>query len=109
MFNESLTQLGLSKKEALLYLLLLRNGPSPASLLAKRLGMKRVSLYPILEALGLHGLVSFEQTPLGRRYISHDPVCLLDLLERENADIKYRMDLAKQCVQQLRELIVWKS
>lgn len=107
MFNENLTQLGLSEKEALLYLTLLRNGPSPVSLLAKRIGLKRVSLYPVLEALELRGLLAFEQTPVGRRYIPHDPVCLLDLLEQESADLKYRIDLAKKCVEELHKLAVW--
>ncbi len=107
MFNENLTQLGLSEKEALLYLTLLRNGPSPVSLLAKRLGLKRVSLYPVLEALELRGLLAFEQTPVGRKYIPHDPICLLELLEQESADLKYRMSLAKKCVEELHELAVW--
>lgn len=101
MYNENLTQLGLSEKEALLYLLLLRNGPSPASSLAKRLQIKRVSLYPVLESLTERGLVDYEQTPLGRRYIPHDPVCLLDLLEKESAELRHRLEIAKKCVEKL--------
>lgn len=101
MFNVNLTELGLSEKEALLYLLLLRSGPSPASCLAKRLQIKRVSLYPVLESLTERGLVAYEQTPTGRKYISHDPVCLLDLLEKESAQIRHRMEIAKRCIEKL--------
>jgi sugar-specific transcriptional regulator TrmB len=103
---ENLTKLGLSEKEALLYLLLLRNGPAPASILAKRLKIKRVSLYPIAEALMARGLATFETTPVGRRYIPYDPECLLEILEKENSELRYRMDLARRCIDQLRSLSV---
>ncbi|MFA6024613.1 MAG: helix-turn-helix domain-containing protein [Candidatus Gracilibacteria bacterium] len=109
MFNENLTCLGLSEKEAMLYLLLLRNGPAPATLLAKRLGIKRVSLYPVLSALLERGLISFEQTKFGRKYLPHDPECLLDFLEEERAELIHRMDLAKSCILQLHEFSVWQK
>ncbi len=107
MFDENLTILGLSKKEALLYTLLLRNGPAPASSLAKRLQIKRVSAYPLLESLEAKGLVTFEETKLGRKYFPHDPECLLDSLEQQNAELKYRMELAKKCIQQFHEMSIW--
>ena len=106
MFNVNLTELGLSEKEALLYLLLLRSGPSPASSLAKRLQIKRVSLYPVLESLTERGLVDYEQTSLGRRYIPHDPICLIDLLEKETAEVRHRMEIAKMCVEKLQGWII---
>lgn len=107
MFNENLLQLGLSKKEAMLYLLLLRNGPAPVSCLAKRLELKRVSLYSILESLELKGLISIQETEQGRRYLPHDPECLLDGLEKQQIELKYRLELAKECVEQLQGLSVW--
>lgn len=106
MFNVNLTELGLSEKEALLYLLLLRSGPSPASSLAKRLQIKRVSLYSVLESLTERGLVAYEQTPLGRKYIPHDPICLLELLEKESAAVRHRLEIAKSCVEKLQTWIV---
>lgn len=107
MFNENLVQLGLSKKEAMLYLLLLRNGPAPVSSLAKRLELKRVSLYSILESLELKGLISVQKTQNGRRYLPHDPECLLDGLEKEQIQLKYRFELAKECVEKLQDFSIW--
>ncbi len=106
MFNVNLTELGLSEKEALLYLLLLRNGPSPASSLAKRLQIKRVSLYSVLESLTERGMVAYEQTPLGRKYIPHDPICLLELLEKESAEVRHRLEIAKRFVEKLQAWVV---
>lgn len=109
MFNENLLQLGLSKKEVMLYLLLLRNGPAPVSSLAKRLELKRVSLYSILESLELKGLISIQETERGRRYLPHDPECLLEGLEKQQIELKYRFELAKECVEQLQGFSVWQQ
>lgn len=100
MFHQ-LTQLGLTAKEATLYMTMLRMGPSPVSTLAKRSNIKRVSLYSILNSLCERGLVTFEQSKTGRRYIPYDPESLLYNLERESAQIKFRMQVAKDCIQEL--------
>lgn len=101
MFVENLIQLGLSDKEARLYLLLLGVGPSQVSSLAKRALMKRVTVYSVLDSLCLRGLVTYEEATVGRRYIAYDPECLLDSLEKEKAELKWRMELAKDCIQKL--------
>lgn len=98
---ENLTKLGFSEKEAMVYMVLLRNGPALASTLAHRTGLKRVSVYSILDALSARGLVSFEFTDLGRRYLPHDPECLLYKLEEEKAQLQVKLDLAKDCIQSL--------
>lgn len=100
MFHQ-LTQLGLTEKEATLYMTMLRIGPSPVSTLAKRSNIKRVSLYSILNSLCERGLITFEQSKMGRRYIPYDPESLLYNLERESAQIKFRMQVAKDCIQEL--------
>lgn len=101
MFVESLVKLGLSEREASLYLLLLQIGPSQVSSLAKRAQVKRVSVYSVLASLELRGLVTFEQTRLGKRYLAHDPECLLYFLEQEKAELKCRINLARECIQKL--------
>ncbi len=101
---ENLTKLGFSEKEAKIYLILLRNGPALASTLAARTGLKRVSVYSILDGLCSRGVVSYEATELGRRYLPHDPECLLYSLEREKAELQVKWDLAKECVNSLAEI-----
>jgi sugar-specific transcriptional regulator TrmB len=101
MFVDNLMQLGFSQREAEVYLMLLRIGPSPASSLAQRVGMKRATVYSVLEALLERGLVTFEQDENYRKYIPHDPECLLFGLEKQNAELKFRMNLAKACIENL--------
>ncbi len=56
-FIESIEKIGLSHKEASVYLALLRAGQSSASLVAKNSGLKRPTTYLILEDLRKRGMV----------------------------------------------------
>ena len=98
---ESLMQLGFTEKEAMVYLILLRIGPAPASLVAKRLDIKRATAYAVLNSLCQRGIVSFEEMSNGRRFIPHDPECILYNLEKQESELKFRMQVAKNCVEKL--------
>ncbi len=98
---ESLMQLGFTEKEAMVYLILLRMGPSPASMVAKRLDIKRATAYAVLNSLCQRGIVSFEELSNGRRFIPHDPECILYNLEKQESELKFRMQVAKNCVVKL--------
>jgi sugar-specific transcriptional regulator TrmB len=52
-------QLGLSEKEAAVYIACLKCGQSPVSVIAKKAQYNRVTTYDILERLNINGLVSF--------------------------------------------------
>lgn len=58
MLNSFFLKLGLTKNEQEIYLYLLGNGSSIASLIAKRLGIKRVTVYAVLETLNKKQLVN---------------------------------------------------
>ena len=98
---ENLMQLGFTEKEAMVYLTLLRLGPSPVSLIAKRLSIKRVSAYYVLNSLCEKGIITFEQGGNGRKFIPHDPECILYNLEKQELDLKTRMQVAKKCIDKL--------
>ena len=98
---ENLTKLGFTEKEAKVYLVLLRHGPALASTLACRTGLKRVSVYGVLDALHAKGLISFENTQNGRRYLPHDPECILYDLEQAKAELQIKWELARDCVRSL--------
>lgn len=98
---EYLMQLGFTEKEASVYLMLLRMGPLPASSIAKRLSIKRVTAYSVLNSLCERGVVSFEEMKQGRRFIPHDPEAILYNLEKQESEIRFRMQVAKTCVQKL--------
>lgn len=101
MLLNALVQLGLSEKEASVYMMLLRVGASPVSTLAKRLQMKRVTTYSVLDSLKRKGYVTFQKRGACRKYIPQDPECILEDLERRNEQLRVKLSLAKDCVQRL--------
>jgi sugar-specific transcriptional regulator TrmB len=92
MYREELQRLGFSPKEATVFLTLLRLGPSAASTLARTTGIKRTSIYDVLNSLMERSLVhSFKQ---GRHtYFVVDDVNELYLQEKQ------KTQLAKELVE----------
>jgi hypothetical protein len=107
MFIESLKKLGFSEREAQVYLTLLKVGPSPASTLASRVGMKRVTVYNVLDALRERGIVTFGYSGKCRKYIPHGPECLLKDLEQESLDLEGKLMFAKKFVSNLKKDFKW--
>lgn len=101
---DKLLQLGFSENEAIVYLMLLRIGPSPASSIATRLGMNRVTVYAILNSLCHRGLASYQEGKQKKNFIPHDPECLLYLVEKEQSKLKFRIKLAKECIENLQNV-----
>lgn len=85
---KSVEDLGLSQKEARVYLANLSLGPATVQQIADQSGIKRVTTYVILEALASLGLVS--QSAQGRKtfFNAEDPVALRRLLEKKQEEIK---------------------
>lgn len=81
-------ELGLSNKEARVYLACLALGPSPVQKIADESGIKRVTTYVILESLVGLGLVS--QTSKGKKtyFIAEDPINLERLLDKREQEIQ---------------------
>lgn len=102
---EHLTQLGLTSKEARLYVMLHRIGPSMASSLAQRVSLNRVTTYTVLDALCRKGLVIFRENEKGRTYISQDPEALFHPLEEEKMSLQNKWQVAELCVKKLQKPI----
>jgi sugar-specific transcriptional regulator TrmB len=81
-------ELGLSNKEARVYLASLGLGPASVQKIADEAGIKRVTTYVILESLVGLGLVS--QTVKGKKtyFVAEDPVNLERLIERRRQELK---------------------
>jgi len=99
-------EIGLSNKEAKVYVACLKTGPSPVQRIADQSGIKRVTTYVILESLVGLGLVS--QSVKGKKtyFIAEEPSNLrrlLDKREQELADQKANFE------QVLPELLTLKS
>ena len=79
----SVEELGLSQKEAMVYLACLSLGPAAVQKIADQSGIKRVTTYVILESLVNLGLVS--QSTKGKKtlFIAEQPSSLRRLLEKK--------------------------
>ncbi|HSX02322.1 MAG TPA: helix-turn-helix domain-containing protein [Candidatus Saccharimonadia bacterium] len=81
-------ELGLSNKEARVYVACLKVGPSPVQRIADQSGIKRVTTYVILESLVGLGLVS--QSIKGKKtyFIAEEPLNLQRLIQKREQELK---------------------
>jgi sugar-specific transcriptional regulator TrmB len=73
MLQNELEKLGFEAKEAQLYLALLELGEGDIADIARKSGLKRTTVYHILEDLKTRGLVSQSKKGKKTRYIAEDP------------------------------------
>lgn len=78
-----LKELGLSEQEAQTYLTLLKLNGSIASAIAKEMGIKRTTIYPILKSLATNGAVSVYFRKNTRFYYAIQPHKLSSLFEKK--------------------------
>jgi sugar-specific transcriptional regulator TrmB len=106
MIESFLQSLGLTDSETRVYLYLLTHGESIASIIAKRLGIKRASVYQVLESLEAKGLiVEFNKNNVAH-FDSVDPEDLVGLCEQrvyEMQRLKQKAEVLKGELKQLRE------
>ena len=100
----NLEDLGLSEKEARVYLANLNLGPSSVQRIAEHAEIKRVTTYVILEALVNLGLVS--QSTKGKKtlFIAEDPVSLSRLIAKREAELNEQKQNFDAILPQLKNL-----
>ena len=81
-------ELGLSNKEALVYVANLMLGPSSVQRIADQAGIKRVTTYVILESLIGLGLISQSMKGKKTYFIAEEPTNLERLLDKREAELK---------------------
>jgi len=97
-------ELGLSNKEARVYVAALKLGPSPVQRIADQSGIKRVTTYVILESLVGLGLVS--QSIKGKKtyFVAEEPTNLARLLEKREHELKEQKHNFDMVLPQLQSL-----
>lgn len=93
-FVEKIKQMGLSSKQAALYLAGLESGPASLSELAKESGIKRPTAYRVMEDLENQGL--FSKVAKGKKYYyqAEDPETVLGLYKiRQDAFVRLLPEL----------------
>jgi sugar-specific transcriptional regulator TrmB len=87
MNDELLQQAGLTKTEAAIYVLLVKNSPATPPRLADLAGESRTNTYKLLETLEEKGLVARDDSQKKLRYWANNPSNLLDGLKKRRAEV----------------------
>jgi len=83
MFEKYLQQIGLSEKEAEIYVALLQSDNASVNDLAQKTKVNRTTIYPVLETLAQKGLVSEIQIDKKTHYQAEPPERLETFVERQ--------------------------
>ncbi|MBL4694768.1 hypothetical protein JKY72_05365 [Candidatus Gracilibacteria bacterium] len=83
-----LTNIGLSEKEARVYLSCIEKGTAPVSEVAKGAAINRVTCYDILEKLKKKGLVSYFTKQKIKYFTATSPETLVDEYEKRSNDLR---------------------
>jgi len=103
-FLSSLSALGLSDKEAGVYLALLRLGPSIVSAVARESGVNRATAYVILDTLITKGLARISGKEPKQEYVAESPDTLVVLLKKQAEEAKRKHETAEALALELKSL-----
>lgn len=87
----SLQYLGLSEKEARVYLVLIELGTTTAPMIAKKSGVKRPTVYVLLDELRKQDLVTVIPKRSKTLYVANSPKILTDARREQNEEIAEMM------------------
>lgn len=100
MLEKILEKIGLSEKEAKVYLAALELGQDSVQNIAKKAGVNRPTAYFILERLMELGLASTLESGKKTVFVAENPKELETLLEREKQEMEARRDELKESMNQ---------
>lgn len=101
MIEELFTRLGLSSKEAAVYMALAESGQSAATVLSKRTKIPRATLYAVLESLVENGLVTKESSAATTHFRANSPEAFTRLIQHQRDEVEERGRAAKQLTEVL--------
>ncbi len=104
MLEKELQKLGLSEKEAKVYLASLELGPSVVQVLARKAGVNRATTYVMIESLIKRGLMSSFEKGKKRFFTAESPFQLLSLLKKQEAEIKEKQKGIEEILPELKAL-----
>ncbi len=93
--HEYLEKIGLNEKEAKVYVAVLGLGASSVAQIAKKSGIKRTTVYEILDPLKEQGLVSETIKGKKRLFVAAEPEDLTHIVERKNQLLEEVMPILK--------------
>ncbi len=104
MFEKYLQQIGLSEKEAEIYVALLQYDNASVTDLAKKTRVNRTTIYPVLETLAKKGLVSEIQIDTKTHFQAEPPERLETFIERQKVVLDENSKRLKDIIPQLKSI-----
>ncbi len=98
---QELEKLGLSEKEALVYLASLEIGPSPVQVIARKAEVNRATTYVMIESLLQHGLMSSFEKGKKTFYTAEKPERLHRIVHNERAVVDEKEQTIKKILPDL--------
>lgn len=99
-----LIKLGLTEKEAAIYLALLELGETPVAHIAKKSGLKRPTAYIVLEKLVQAGLAKEIKESIGSRFCANNPLVIGERIKRRLQLVQERKKLLPPLITHLNEM-----
>lgn len=104
-FVTELNKIGLTDKEACVYLACLQLGPSPVQVIARRSKVARATTYVVLEALAKKGLVTQYSESKRTLFTAEPPRQLLRVLENQAETVREKERLLESVLPKLQVLL----
>lgn len=104
MLKKYLEELGLSSKEASVYLASLELGASPVQKISQQAKINRATTYVIIESLSKKGLMSTVEKGAKVFFLAEDPANLTSLLQKQKKDIEEKEKILTNMLPDLNSL-----
>lgn len=104
-FQSDLKKLGLSDKEAAVYLAALDTGPAPVQSIARKSKVARATTYLVLESLMKKGLVTRFEEGGKTTFVAESPQHLEQLLNQKEAELKRERSELKNLLPKLEAFV----
>lgn len=101
LLNKTLKNLGLSEKEAKVYLAALELGAQPVQEIAKKAGVNRATTYVMIESLTQKGLMSSFEKGKKRYFNAEEPERLFNIIKSQEREIKEQEAMIKKIMPDL--------
>src|SRR3990170_8288815 len=88
---KTLQDIGLSENEAAVYVAGLSLGPTTAIKIARQTGIKRPTVYTVIESLKEKGLMNIEIKGFKQHYVSENPDRLKEVLEQRKKELNKKI------------------
>jgi len=104
MLTNKLEEIGLSDKEAKVYIAVLELGEGSASEIAKKSGVNRATVYFTLENLMKLGLVSATNEEKKQKFVPEDPSQLENIITKQQQELEQKKKGLKDVVEELNSI-----